>query len=73
MHPCFSLLAAADHPPASVKWTVNIDREDSEGGIQRPCQNEKERAGDGGGMIEACREGDGGGKKRRAPAFSQGN
>lgn len=50
-----SLLAAADHLGASVKWTVNIDRETARG-EQRPCQREKEREGDGeeggGGRIE---------------------
>lgn len=60
MHPCFSLLAAADPPLASVKWTVNIDREDSEGGIQRPCQEGKERVGDGGGNDD-----DGGTQRKR--------
>ncbi len=42
-----SLLAAANHLCASVKWTVNIDRETARG-EQRPCQIEKEREGDGG-------------------------
>lgn len=37
-----SLLAAADPLSASLKWTVNIDRETARG-EQRPCQKEKER------------------------------
>lgn len=46
-----SPLAAADHLGASVKWTVNIDRETARG-EQRPCQREKRKEredGRGGG------------------------
>ena len=80
-----SLLAAADHLSASVKWTVNIDRETARG-EQRPCQREKEREGDGreGRRRRRRRGGDDGGmegreKERgkrdgeRVPASSQGN
>lgn len=49
----FSLLAAADHHSASLKWTVNIDRLTARGKL-RPCPRERkgERKGDG-GMMEA--------------------
>lgn len=45
--PLLSLLAAAGHPCASRKWTVNIDREDSRKGNNDLVRNEKESGVDG--------------------------
>lgn len=65
MQPLLSLLAAADYLSASVKWTVNIDRETARGD-RRPCQREKEREmkglggwGGGGGEMDRRTEGEG--------------
>lgn len=51
-----SLLAAVSHLSASVKWTVNIDRETARG-EQRPCQRERKRGRWREGRMEAWREG----------------
>lgn len=49
--PPLSLMAAADLLCASVKWTVNIDRETA-GGEERPCPKEMEMEGDDRGEAE---------------------